>query len=206
MALHRLSAIPYDLELRDIDSCLYRLDQVEGATSQCCDLDTKLERDDSEPDAIAEKLNAQTRIFDHLEAFLAAWARLSLLLFPTKGTQFAAERGNTLQQLLSLPANSVFADRELRNGWIHFDERLDTAVQRNTAANRQRFIRSSQLTLTLRRTTLRIVEIDTLLIHYHDRAGQPRCADLRELRTALVQLQERRKGVLTRLPTPSDAA
>ena len=90
MALHRLSAIPYDLELRDIDSCLYRLDQVEGATSQCCDLDTKLERDDSEPDAIAEKLNAQTRIFDHLEAFLAAWARLSLLLFPTKGTQFAA--------------------------------------------------------------------------------------------------------------------
>ncbi len=207
MALDRTTAIPYDLELRDlIDSTLYRLSQLEQAASECLRLDQELKRNESDPEIVTRKLNTQTRIFDHLEAFLAAWARLSLLLFPVKTAGFSAERGKTLQQILDLRENSVFADRELRNSWMHFDERLDDAVERQTGANRQRFIRSSELTDKLQRTTLRIIEIDTLVIHYHDKAGQPRCANLTELRTALQDLETRRAGARDKLPMPPDAA
>ncbi len=205
MKLDHISAIPYDLELRDlIDSCLYRLDQLENAATECVKLDDQLSTEHLDSDVLQQKVATHTRIFDLLEAFLAGWARLSLLLFPDDSTAFTQHRGQILQRILDLRDSSVFADRALRNSWMHFDERLDRAVAAGTGANRHLFTRSREVTEAQKRGTLRIIEIDTLRVHYHDRGSQPRCVDLRELRAALDELENRRRTARQLLPMPPD--
>jgi hypothetical protein len=190
--LDRNQSIPYELELRDtIDACLYRLDQLEAAAKECLDLDTKLQSDpELDPEVLRSKGQSQTRIFDHLDAFLAAYARVSLLIFPVGGDPFTKKRGATMQHCLNLNPNSPLDDRALRDSWMHHDERLDKNVAANQQAGGQLFKRSAEVTAANKKGFLRIIEIDTLLVHYHDRNGTSQVADLRQLRATLETLDK----------------
>lgn len=198
----RLQAIPYDLELRDtIDSALYRLDELAGACGKCLELDDQIRATRTiDPQTFYEKTRQQTHVFDSLEAFLAAWARVSLLLFPTGKAEFTKRRGRTLRRILGVQDTSILGNRALRDSWMHFDERLDQGVSGEGVGGRQLFVRSTELTDNKKRTFLRVVEIDTQVVHYRDRKGQRRSVSLADLRGALVDLERRRNGALDKLP------
>lgn len=200
--LDRKQSIPYELELRDtIDSCLYRLDQLEAAAAEC----VRLARDmappaTAKPETFAEKARTQTRLFDNLDLFLAAYARVSLLIFPTGGGPFTKDRGATMQHCLKLEKTSVLNDRALRDAWMHHDERLDTNVAGHTHSGGQLFKLATEVTDANRRGFLRIIEIDTLKVHYHDRDGVSKVADLKAIRGALEALNRTRINAFDSLP------
>jgi hypothetical protein len=83
---------------------------------------------------MASLLQLQVAVFDRLEQFLAAFARLSLLIFPVSKSRFAKERAETMQLCLGVDESSPIADRDLRDHWMHHDERLDFAVENNLSA------------------------------------------------------------------------
>ena len=60
-----------------------------------------------------------------ISGLLSAWARASLILFPTRGSK---ERGRVLRELIGVDADDEFRHRDLRDDWVHFDERLDEAL------------------------------------------------------------------------------
>lgn len=142
--------------------------------------------------------------FDTLEAFLAAWARISLLFFPTANNAFARERGHTLERIFELDEASLLANRALRNSWTHHDEHIDRLVTTGRFGAAQLFRLSSQVTEQDRETCLRIIEIDTLKVHYHDRAGIPQTVSLHELRQLLEDLDDRRASAFDRLAMPPE--
>jgi hypothetical protein len=134
-----------------------------------------------------------------MEAFLAAWARLSLLFLPTQTAGKEGEnRGDVLQLILDVDVStSPLADRVLRNAWMHFDERLDQAVRAGTWGSRHRFVRSSegQKAATL---AVRVIEMDTLRVHYRDEKGNFHSTDLRALRSHLLSIEANRSSALQR--------
>lgn len=70
-------------------------------------------------------VSGSTRLYGSIEALLAAWARASLLLHPTRGNK---ARGRHLRNVLRLRTPSLIAgteNRRLRDGWMHLDEDLD---------------------------------------------------------------------------------
>jgi hypothetical protein len=141
--------------------------------------------------SLQSQVHDQARFFDSLEALLAGWARLSLLLFPSSrkgsGSEFRIARGIRLRAALGISESSVFADRELRDAWMHFDERLDTAVSGGTFGNRHSFVRSERVRDYIN-NTLRLMEVDTLVVHYRSRHSEARSADLRALRRELLEI------------------
>jgi hypothetical protein len=90
----------------------------------------------------------QAQYFSAVEAFLAGWARLSLLIFPLDGkgrdAGFRSERGIAIRTALVVGPTSALADRDLRDSWMHFDERLDRAFVTGTFRERHRFVRSTE--------------------------------------------------------------
>ena len=82
--------LPYELELRDtLDAALHRLTLLQDAAAECTELAGKLVRNGRiDHDAFQAKGRSQTRIFDHLDAFLASYARVSLLIFPVGKERF----------------------------------------------------------------------------------------------------------------------
>lgn len=90
---------------------------------------------------VGEKLKQQWALWLPLESFLTAWARASLLLFPAKKNHSACARGAYLRGVLNIHDDHLLSNRDLRNDWMHFDERLDSAIASCGQADSQRFER-----------------------------------------------------------------
>ena len=158
-----------------------------------------------DPKMWQEKTRQQTHIFDNLEAFLTGWARVSLLFYPVRECDdFTRLRAATLQSIFAVDASSPLADRELRNAWMHHDKRLDRLVANDTLGSRQLFKRSSEVTNADKERCPRIIEIDTLMVHFHDRNGGKRSVNLRDLRHVLENLDAQRDAAFDKLPMPPE--
>jgi hypothetical protein len=209
--MNALTSIPYNLEMRDtISSALYRLEELRASSAEVVRLDCQLEaqehtREGLSHDDLQAKLRHQTHIFDNLEAFLAAWARVSLLLFPSGRAAFTKHRGETLRGLFGLDDTCLLADRELRDAWMHHDERIDAAVEMGRTASGQLFTRAADITDQKRATFLRIVDVDNLVVHYHARDNQLRSVALAALEEALNDLEAGRVLAFDRLRIPGAA-
>jgi hypothetical protein len=193
----------YVLEIQELaGSLLRRLGEIEGVSRRwaqhvdCAEAQLANEATIDVQEfqrTMRAQVVVQTEFFDLVEAFFAGWARLSLLLFPAvkgPGATFRTDRGQTLRQALSIADDSVFSDREFRDAWMHFDERLDAAVQKGTLGNRQCFVQSAQAKARIP-TTLRLMEVDTSVVWYRSRDGESKSHDLKSTRTALEQLHAR---------------
>jgi hypothetical protein len=94
---------------------------------------------------------------------------------------------SALQAILKVDDQHPLADRELRNSWMHFDERLDAAIVGKTYGDRHRFVQSSKASEFVGKT-LRLMEIDTLMVRYRKQDGTQGSADLRATRGELERL------------------
>ncbi len=180
--------IPYVLELRDTtDAALHRLAQLEAASTDWMRLFDQWDASESvEP--LAKLPPVQSRIFDEVEGFLAAFARVSYLLFPIKEVGQAKDRAVALRSRFGVSADSPLDSRDLRDSWVHFDERLDTAIAAGRGRAAQRYLLSRHVTPAIVAGTLRVFEVDTLQVHYWTREGAQKMADLRALGQALRKL------------------
>jgi hypothetical protein len=203
MTLTPLQRAPYVREVHDLASTLLqRLTELEVVSAAWKQQDRSADQqldDESQLDVdqFAVTLRAigdgQTSFFILLESFLAAWARLSLLFFPIMGEasteKHRSERAEALCKVLGIGGTSTLADRELRNAWMHFDERLDSAIVQNTFGDRHRFVRSNQAGPLIEKT-LRLMEVDTLLVRYKKKDGTSGAFDVRSTRNELERLFE----------------
>jgi hypothetical protein len=131
-------------------------------------------------------------MFDEVEAFLAAWARLSLLFWPAPmrsaaNRDYTIERGRRLVHFLRLDDNHPLTNRDLRNAWMHTDERFDDAWLDRRLGNRQQFVRSSGVDRALMHA-VRIVDVESLTIHFRNAEGTIGQHPLRPLKGVLEDL------------------
>jgi hypothetical protein len=202
--LDRIAIIPYEFELRDaVDAAHYHFDRLESSAQRALELQDLNRRG---AQAFSDQTNAQRATFDGLEGFLLASARVSLLFFPIAKTAMAKIRSQTLQAVFSIVPTSPLAARELRDSWMHFDERIDAALATGRRRAGQRFSRSSEITPTVLDGALRVIELDTLTVHYWDRTGQQSAADLRLINAEIVGLSASWRTAFDVLSVPiSDA-
>lgn len=121
-----------------------------------------------------------------IEGFLATWARLSLILFPSRDTY--EPRGAYLRDLLRVENESVFAKRGVRDKWMHFDERLDVLERDGVRLGRQGFRRSES-----RPPVIRWIDLERARVGFHgvgeiDLAAIVKGAD--ELRVQVLEAGE----------------
>lgn len=65
-----------------------------------------------------------------IEGMLSSYARISLFFFPQGHSgKFAEDRGSELRKKIGIEDDHPLSDRDLRNHWMHLDERLDEQVQ-----------------------------------------------------------------------------
>ncbi len=95
------------------------LHQAEAATIAASQLNRALSSDRGVPEAFAA-----------IQLLLGAGAMLSKLLWakPNQG-KTAVERADQLRTVLDLEASPVLESRKVRNGFEHFDERLDAFLR-----------------------------------------------------------------------------
>jgi hypothetical protein len=72
---------------------------------------------------------------------------------------------------------------------LHFDERLDAAIERKSGAIRHLFKRSVEVTDDMRASTLRLVEVDALALSWQDRDGHVHRTELRQMHDSLMSLE-----------------
>jgi hypothetical protein len=78
---------------------------------------------------------AEHEMEEAIEGILSSFARISLFLFPEKSTgEFGKERGRRLRELTGVTENHPIGNRDLRNHWMHLDDRFDTFVRKHGAA------------------------------------------------------------------------
>jgi hypothetical protein len=211
--MKRSQLAPFIYELREtIATALFRFEELETAAKAWLNHDEvsgRLAEGDSEQAnveafdaALAASGLEQLRMFEALEAFLAAWARVSLILFPTAGNQ---QRADCLREAFEVDSGSILADRELRDSWMHFDERLDVAVAGGRWNNRHRWVRSEVAKLA-QRSALRLFAVDTLVIYFRDRRGHTIERDLHNAVGALRHLRDNLRSAWERIcETSADA-
>ncbi len=194
--LTRIQCAHYVLEVQDLTtSLLRRLDELEVAAANWVEGDSASGRHrkglelnlDEFKRALGRMTLSQSTFFDALEGFLAGWVRLSLLFFPVGGDAFRQERGEKLRQELGIARDSVLSDRDLRNSWMHFDERLDSMIAAGIFQDRQRFI-SSQRAADFVGKAPRLMEVDTQRVHYLSEQGKTLSVDLADLRRVIEEL------------------
>jgi hypothetical protein len=191
--LSRSQLASYGIELRNaIDAARYRLTQLNRLASEWLAVSEawKLAPHDEGP-SLAPWGPLQAETFAEIDGFLAAFCRVSLLLFPERESGFSAERGQEIRTITEVPAESIFGDREFRDSWLHHDERLDDAVERGLGHAGQRFTVAVDVTNKMKAAHLRIMEMDTQVIHYRDRDGGYRQASLRAMAEALETLNRK---------------
>jgi hypothetical protein len=114
-----------------------------------------------------------------------------LLLFPLAGnektSEFRKSRGEGLRKVLGVGNDSPLADRELRDSWMHFDERLDAAVSSGKFGNRHGFVRSERVEDYVD-NTLRLVEVDRLVVHFRSREGKAQAVNILGARDELLAI------------------
>jgi hypothetical protein len=213
-----LNIAPYLIELREIvEIAIYEYTRLDEAARRWYEIEQELMEQakswDFGEQEFQAKLNdsptRQTRIFNALSVFLAAWSRASLIIYPLGGdddlVEFRLERGARLQHLLGLPGMSPINNAALRDAWMHYDKHLDRAVRDGYWRTRQRFVLSSEAT-ALKATALRLVEADTLIVRFRDANGTQCSASLPEIAVALAALQERIPLAWDRLRGESEAS
>lgn len=134
----QVAAALYQSEVHDLtDACLYQLTQLEKASRKWLKLKEITTRhtvrtragmrDRKSQDGYHAAMQAmgrvQSALFDGVEAFLAAWARLSLIFRPGRSRSpfraFTAHRGATMCRLYGLEAGHLLLDRAARDNWMH---------------------------------------------------------------------------------------
>lgn len=192
--------VPYIHEVQELGLSLLRrltaLEQLsQGQIEKCDYADVQAaQAPDYTPKALKAVSSAQIQdqgaFFDELEAFLAGWARLSLLFFPV--TSFRKVHAQKLRELFDMTSDDQLSNRELRDSWMHFDERLARAISLDTFGNRQAFVRSHQVG-GLKDVTLRLMVMDTLDVYFRTRDGKVECVSLKQLKARLLDLLEKSK-------------
>lgn len=115
--------------------------------------------------------------------------------------RMATRRGQALRDALALATFAPLDDRDLRDSWMHFDERLDAAVKAERWGNRHAWVRSLDAqNAGMREMTLRLFEVGSLLIHYRNRDGELRAADLRACDQALEAILNALVTAWSRIP------
>ena len=108
-----------------LDIALWRADEIELYMQERRDKGSVAEQ--SPPmGRWVKNVSGDTRLFGSVEAFFAAWARASLILYPTRDGN--ALRGRHLRTALGLGqgfGGEEYRDRALRDGWMHLDEDID---------------------------------------------------------------------------------
>ncbi len=197
---------PYLRELQSVcDGALAHLDRAERMAAEWTTMQATLDAQESvDVPGHAEAIKLQTAAFDAVESALPLWARASLLIFPVAGSgplaAFRAQRGAQLQQLLGLTPQAPIENRDLRDAWMHFDERLDRLVQAGEYGELQRFTTSQEITARLKKGALRLFEMDRLVVHYRHRDGSLREVNLHDLKAAVADVQARAKTAWGQLP------
>jgi hypothetical protein len=157
--LNRRQRASYLMEIQQILGTLSRrLDELEHASEGWAlrddSLDGQLEDESKvDMDTFVATLEAQGRdqvvFFDSLEAFLAAWSRLSLLIFPDAGSgdtasEFRIKRGEALRHVLGIESevSSRIAACEMlgctsMNGWIERFSRGRSAATKGSSAPKE---------------------------------------------------------------------
>lgn len=75
-------------------------------------------------------IEAERTMEESLEGLLSTFARVSLFFFPERsGSQFALERAKRLRELVRVDDDLPLGSRELRNHWMHHDDRFDSFVK-----------------------------------------------------------------------------
>lgn len=139
-------------------------------------------------DALLESGNIQGDAFELVETLLSRWARLSLLLHPTPGrdenSDWRVERGRLLRLLVDLPSDTLLSKRDVRDSWMHFDERLDLAYRGGWLGNRQQFTDIRGVDAATR-VSVRVVDMESGAIHYRTRDGTIASVTLADMEKAL---------------------
>lgn len=111
-----------------LDIALWRADEIELYMKEQSEAGVITDR--SPPmGRWVKRVSGETRLFGSVEAFFAAWARASLILYPTKGNQL---RGRHLRAVLGFGYElgpEEYRDRHLRDGWMHLDEDIDRIME-----------------------------------------------------------------------------
>jgi hypothetical protein len=147
------------------------------------------------------KVNEQCQVFHALDGLLACWARLSLLLFPVqlkakKQREMALWmnlRGSTLRELLSVPPDSLLSNRDIRDSWMHFDQRLDDAVQQGRLGNRQTICSSATAERAME-YSVRVIDMELLSLHSRAQDGVVQSIRLEDMNTCVHLLAQRVPG------------
>jgi hypothetical protein len=204
--MERREWISYAHELRDtLDAALFRLDTLTTvAAGWVSNGEQWRGGEDADVASLAALAPLQAQAFYEIEAFLAAFARLSLLLFPVSQSDQARRRSEELRERLGIPADSPLASRALRDSWVHHDERLDHAVEKNAGRSGQRFALSTEVDASMKSAFLRIVEMDTLVVHHRGRNGEFEEASLRVIREALERAYLNRNKLFERRPSTAE--
>lgn len=135
-------------------------------------------------------VSGETRLYGAIEAFLAAWARASLILSPSGDRGRYRRRGKHLCAVLGIREASLHTrpgDRSLRDGWMHLDEDLDDWAKQRDGQVAASSIGGPEETwhhLALG-GSIRIVDVDHVSValplrgHWSLRPYFHRCRDLR---------------------------
>lgn len=203
----RVAASMYLSEAYELmGALLYRLQQLEGAAKRWCEAsdraDAQVHATDDEwnvdqfNEALRRSGAEQSTIFEEVEAFLAAWARLSLLFWPAPDRksprrEFTMARGVGLRRLVEIDDEHALNDRSLRNAWMHADERFDHALLEGRLGNRQQFVRAREVEARVERCP-RVIDVENLTVHFRAADGSRGSHQLRPLKAALEALVARR--------------
>lgn len=82
---------------------------------------------------LADPLSVIGDFFDHAQRFLSSAAVVVKILY-AKDDKGGAQRAQGLRVLLGLPDDSPLASWKIRNGFEHFDERIDAWVKEHAGA------------------------------------------------------------------------
>jgi hypothetical protein len=180
----------YGLELRNaVDAALFRLSQLDRLTGEWLAVsDAWMRAPHDEGPSMAPWGMLQAETFERIDGFLAAFVRVSLLVFPESDAPFAVARGEAIRASAGVADDSVLNDREFRNSWLRHDERLDYAIEHELGHAGQRFTVAVDVTERMKAAYLRIVEMDTRVVHYRDGTGGARQGSLRAMGEALKHL------------------
>jgi hypothetical protein len=189
------------------DGLLYRLDQLEKSHREWIEARSIGDREaavhprkfdrDAFQSAGRRTIGAQSTVFGELEAFLAAWARLSLIFWPapprrSPRASFTSARGLQLRSFLRLSEDHPLANRALRDAWMHTDERFDAAVLSGRLGNRHQFVHTAGVRAALEHS-VRVVDVESLTVHLRDAEDAVVSIALLPLRDVLLGLVERRE-------------
>ena len=189
----------YGVELRNaVDAALFRLAQLDRLTGEWLAVSDAWKRaPHDEGPSMAPWSMLQAETFERIDGFLSAFVRVSLLVFPESESPFSVARGAAIRQATGVDDDSVLNDREFRDSWLHHDERLDYAIEHDLGHAGQRFTVAVDVTDRMKSQYLRIVEMDTRVVHYRDHAGGYRQGSMRAMGEALRYLNQKWQSLIS---------